>query len=640
MRHLTCWLALLAGLGLVSSVPTWAADKDDEAVAKLIKKLGSSRFSERQKAQKELDKIGMPAFAALRKAAESKDPETARRAGELLAKLEKQALTAQVLTATTVHLKFKDTPLPEAVKEFAKQTGYNISLHDPQGMLKTRKITLDTGKTTFWKAFDQFCAKAGLVEATQQDLNQPVPFPGGGGVLPPGKPVPPVQIQPAPPIQKLPLKKGAAKPQAQLQVAFAVQAVQAAPAQKAVPAVQPAPAIQIQPLPAIRRGPFRPFNPMQPGQILLKDGKAKEMATAYTGAVRIRVMENPQQQLGQAGKDEIMVGLDVSPEPKIRWQSLVGLRIDKAVDDQGQSLAPMMGGAPGGPGNFGFNGGFGGPAFPGGGGFGGFQPFNPGNGLHQYLPVRLKKGEKATKSLKELSGAITASVLAEPKALITVDNILKASSKTVKGKDGGWIKVNAVETTENVLKLRLEMQQPANVMPAGQGGFGGFGFQGGMPGGIGGGPVQIQILPVAPPPPPPAPAPAPKLKLKGAFQVQAQQAQAAPAKVQVIQAQAQPVQVIQLKGGRVIQIGGGGGGIGWAGGGSNGLGLELLDDKGNVIPSGGFGVSGVGGPGGFKTEYQLTYQLKKGQKPAKLVFKGSKLVSVEIPFKLEKVTLP
>src|SRR5437870_3390387 len=111
MRHLICWLALLAGLGLVASVPTRAADKDDEAVAKLIKKLGSSRFAERQKAQKELDKIGVPALGALRKAAESKDPETARRAGELVAKLEKQALTAEVLTATTVHLQFKNTPL-------------------------------------------------------------------------------------------------------------------------------------------------------------------------------------------------------------------------------------------------------------------------------------------------------------------------------------------------------------------------------------------------------------------------------------------------------------------------------------------------------------------------------------------------
>src|SRR5262249_17870915 len=177
MRHLCCGLALLAGLGLVCATPGGAAEdkSDDKAIAALVKKLGSGRFAEREKAQKELDKIGVPALEALRKAAQSTDPETARRAGELVAKFEKHALASKVLAAKRVHLKYKDTPLPEAIKDIQKQTGYNIALHDPEGKLKERKVTLDTGMTTFWQAFDQFCEKVGLVEATAQDLNQGAP---------------------------------------------------------------------------------------------------------------------------------------------------------------------------------------------------------------------------------------------------------------------------------------------------------------------------------------------------------------------------------------------------------------------------------------------------------------------------------
>ena len=37
-------------------------------------------------------------------------------------------------------------------------------LHDPANTLKDRKITLDTGKTTFWEALEKFCTAAGVSE--------------------------------------------------------------------------------------------------------------------------------------------------------------------------------------------------------------------------------------------------------------------------------------------------------------------------------------------------------------------------------------------------------------------------------------------------------------------------------------------
>ena len=49
--------------------------------------------------------------------------------------------------------------MKEAVEDFARKSGYAITLHDPDNKLKDRTVTLDTGDATFWQAFDQFCAR-------------------------------------------------------------------------------------------------------------------------------------------------------------------------------------------------------------------------------------------------------------------------------------------------------------------------------------------------------------------------------------------------------------------------------------------------------------------------------------------------
>ena len=46
------------------------------------------------------------------------------------------------------------------------------------------------------------------------------------------------------------------------------------------------------------------------------------------------------------------------------------------------------------------------------------------------------------------------------------------------------------------------------------------------------------------------------------------------------------------------------------------------------------------GGGAFTPEHHMTFQPQKDQKAAKLVYKGSKSVNVEIPFSLKDVKLP
>src|SRR5262249_10518896 len=150
-------------------------------------------------------------------AEENKDMEGRRRAQELVAKLEKKVLAAKILAPKRLRLSYKNTPLSEAIADFKKQSGYEIVLHDPDNKLKDRKITLDTAHTHVWEAYDQFCAKEGLVEASVEDLiKQRLNGPGGGGNGVPGNQ--PLQLQPAKPIQKLPpdkapAQKGARAPQ-------------------------------------------------------------------------------------------------------------------------------------------------------------------------------------------------------------------------------------------------------------------------------------------------------------------------------------------------------------------------------------------------------------------------------------------
>jgi hypothetical protein len=136
---------IVAGLALVISLPSPADEAPSkEKIDKLIEQMGSGTFSEREKATKELAAIGPPALEALRKAAKSDDAEVRKRAKELIPKIERQAEIKRVLAPKRVHLVYKDTPLGEAVADFQKKSGYRIYLHDPEGKLKERKITLET----------------------------------------------------------------------------------------------------------------------------------------------------------------------------------------------------------------------------------------------------------------------------------------------------------------------------------------------------------------------------------------------------------------------------------------------------------------------------------------------------------------
>ncbi len=195
-----CLPVLIAGLALLwaAGARTGSADEASDRIERLVKQLGSNKYADRERAQRELQAIGTPALEALRKAA-ADGGEMGRRARDLAAELEQKALTERALGGKKVRLKFKDTPVIDAVDELVRQSGYNIQIQGEVAALAKRKVTFDTGDTTFWPAFDQLCQKAGLVEIPGQvQAAQADPFFQDPRVNPRRMPGRQFQLRPAP----------------------------------------------------------------------------------------------------------------------------------------------------------------------------------------------------------------------------------------------------------------------------------------------------------------------------------------------------------------------------------------------------------------------------------------------------------
>lgn len=502
--------------GVVADGPPAAVGaKEESKIAGLIERLGSDSFAEREKASKDLEEVGIAALAALRKAAKSDDPERRKRANDLLKKIEVVAEREEALKPKRLRLIYKDTPLTDAVADFKKKSGYDIALSDPQSKLKGRTVTLDTGEVTFWQALGQFCQKSGLVEV--EVALRPAVGAGGGGMMGGmGMPAAGAPGMVAPGLR--PGGAGAAAAPGGLPGTGVRPGAAPAAGGGPAPGAAPPPGA---PAPggvggggglggAPGMGGGRGF-PGMPGlggmggagfpggmaaggmtgapivnsaQILLADGKPKGLPTDDATAARVRALDKADAP-GKPVEGELLLPIEVSLEPKLRWRQLVTAQVKKALDDQGQSLeqtAPAIGPAPAGIGGAmpaigGAAGGMAVPGMPAGAGAGVLRGRAVGvggiagwanlgsDGRPRLATLRLKKGMKAAKSLKELSGTVTAHVLGEAKALVIVSDVLKSTGKKVTGDEGGAIHVVTTGKEPNGrFTLHCEVESPAGAL--------------------------------------------------------------------------------------------------------------------------------------------------------------------------------
>jgi hypothetical protein len=296
-----------------------------------------------------------------------------------------------------------DATLNKAVADFQTKSGYTIHLHDPDGKLKDRKITLDTEETTFWHAVALFCDKAELSEAIIEDLMPARKQPGGA---PPAVPWWPKTGQ------ELILKAGKAKK---------------------VPTDDRC-AIRIQALAkADLPGNFYEGEITLPLEVSLEPKLTWNTSQSWRKTLQSIHVDKAVDDQGQKltkviPKIEGATGVDVSSKPpRIR-------KMDPQVQ-QRMSQRPF-------------------PA----------RSKMGGVGLTEVVILEFRKGAKEAKSLKELKGVLTMQLRSEVRPVIVADKLNKAAGKTFKGDGGGSVKIVNVASEEEQTTIKLEFEQ-GDVMP-------------------------------------------------------------------------------------------------------------------------------------------------------------------------------
>jgi hypothetical protein len=215
--------------------------------------------------------------------------------------------------------------------------------------------------------------------------------------------------------------------------------------------------------------------PTDPNKIVLVDGKAPSLPSCRSSAVRVRMVPSYIPFTGgPANTGEKLVPLEITPEPNLPWLGMISVRVDRAVDEHGQTLvqpALFLNQTVDPYGNM-----YGDVMFARGGmAYYSYPQQSFGNPNH--AGVRLKMGDKVATSVKELQGIVTCQAQTPVEPMITVNDILKSAGSTVEGTDGGSIKVVEVKQEKSgTVKMKVVIQPPQDMFNAGDVNFG-FGRQ-------------------------------------------------------------------------------------------------------------------------------------------------------------------
>ena len=431
------------------------------SISEMIKALGDSSFEVREKAAKDLGLAGEPALEQLQKERKSEDPEIKRRVEALIKKIETESYNKRLIDPKKITMKHVDAPVPEVIADLVKLSGYRIILEDKSRALETKKISVEMKGVPFWEALETIAMKANLVEVAgiQGAVGYPIRF-----EFPKPKVFPkavPKQVPPAvPPKEVEEPKKGVKNevgPQA-IRVSFVPQEN----AQQIVP-----PPVLPQPLlpPGIVQIAIgmdqAPAALIKEKVIILKEGKFDLLLTDNRSAYRIRLLKTPETVFGKPDDKHILIGLEVTPEPRFKLQEITGVKITKAVDESGQILeqdtnisrndilAPPM------PGRI--------IARP----IQALGQEGKAGAVDSKVPIHFLKAQKDSKSIQMLEGKLILQVLDDSKPILEITNIEKEVGKKIEGKSGAWLKINECgKDAKGFHSLRIEYDIPADAVAA------------------------------------------------------------------------------------------------------------------------------------------------------------------------------
>lgn len=196
-----------------------------------------------------------------------------------------------------VRLKFAEATPAEVIGELTKQSGYPIQMERYRALPAKPLVTLDTGETTFWQAFDEVCfqAKLSLADIHHGEASNLAQ------VLPPEK---------------------FAKYQDVMTRLIANDKLLAkyeppSPLYKAAAAAHPKLLLE-----SVKYSPG-PLEPLVrgPAVLLLKQQPPEQVPTMYAGAFRFRVVvceTGDQLELGKGFDKELIVVVEVTAEPRFQ----------------------------------------------------------------------------------------------------------------------------------------------------------------------------------------------------------------------------------------------------------------------------------------------------------------------------------
>jgi len=377
-------LACLAPLGMLV-----AGSPNTQEIDEYVRQLGHDKFAKREAAKRALEGIGAPALEVLKRACTDEDPEVQRRARELVRVIEQRVERDLVLQPTMVQLSFRDASIPEAVAELARQSGYSILLgSEPAGLVK-QKLTLHTGKLSFWEALDRLCEHAELTQlsgsqAVQRGLNVSVPAPA-------------VQLRPG-------SRLGMIRSNSIVLIS-------------GKPPMFPtyyAGALRLRVLPPGSAGAPTDVNPGETVMALEVSPEPKLQGQETMDVHVIKALDDRNQPLAQVAPP--------APAPRSGQQQVIIQNGNQVVIRQvivGRANSLNLGDRP------------------------------TWNGTPQVVPLRFKLPDQAGLTLAELQATLLAQIQTPPQPIIEVDEVTKVLGQRVAGRDGVEMTVIGCDTDRN-----------------------------------------------------------------------------------------------------------------------------------------------------------------------------------------------
>jgi hypothetical protein len=167
------WRAVLAAapavLALALPMAAAAQQVDEIRVARLIRRLGSDSFIDRDSANDELATLGPATRRQLEQAVDDPDPEVRLRAKDLL----KRIRTSELWSPARVHYHQSQVSASTALAAIVLQTGNRVLVGDQYGTFRDQPVALDHDDGVFWEVVDDLCRRSGNRVRPHYDTRTP-----------------------------------------------------------------------------------------------------------------------------------------------------------------------------------------------------------------------------------------------------------------------------------------------------------------------------------------------------------------------------------------------------------------------------------------------------------------------------------